>query len=1034
MGRIWKGIAWAAVLVGVLCCAWVTHAQTTEITVTSSADIGPGTLRNALSAGPGSVIRFDPASFPLNSHTVISVTSPLPPLQQGTRLLGARADVVIDGSGAPDGTDGLVVSGPSVEVSDLTVRGFKGNGILIGSNARSVNVSRTDVLSNTLHGILIRGSDNRLEDNVVSGNQGSGIRLEASTASGNAIAGNIVGLSPGAASAMPNALYGIEITSFAHDNLIGEPDSGNVVAGNGTGGIALSVNANRNRVVSNRVGMDANGTPVPGHPAGGILIADGAYTNTIGGPGAHDGNWIGNSNGAGIVVRSLAANASKDNAILGNSIGWLSEPASGPPTAATGNTPSNPSDGILIGMGALRTRIEANSISANTGHGIEIVPCAGATVTRNSISGNQLAGIHYRTECVQPPVFVRRINSYIPYLRFKAPPGALVEFFYDDADEGRMYVGSRTANIQGYVDYIFPEERPAANITATSTDKQGNTSEFSLVENNQWTVLLYLSGDNDLGDTVLGVIGDLADGQFRQANVLALADTNGPTALYDLSSGRIEPVEPYWGGGELNMGDAKTLKDFVAYGFGSHPARYKALIILDHGGGWGPPNPDPASTSAGSPLRRDHRYLTGGGSGLSWDDSNDSDYLNSIEMREALVRTGRRMDVLFYDVCVMGMVEVAYQVRDSADFFVSSQNLGWAPEGNPTRYREAIRNITATTTPSEFATDLVNTYNTGLLPEPGFGGYSGHPYTVAAIDTRRLPELATAMTDLSEALKSDLRDSAAADRLYQVYADTQKVDYNTNLELEQQTEGYVDLYDLAAKLAKAPGQSARVITAADAVTRTKAALVVAEHHESGPIIIDRSGSPQRVYWNFDGLDGIPGEVLNGPFDGVNGLSVYLPFGEDAMLHFPPPPPGGADVPLRSTYKCTAPDWALDWVCATHWDTLIERYYRLRRPVPAPRRLEQLKGPLSPEVYPPVPSEGPLIEGTPPPISSVTPTPTPTGSVTPTPALVATATPALAATPTPAPVATATPALAATATITPPTVTPPASAGLTNRPK
>ena len=37
------------------------------------------------------------------------------------------------------------------------------------------------------------------------------------------------------------------------------------------------------------------------------------------------------------------------------------------------------------------------------------------------------------------------------------------------------------------------------------------------------------------------------------------------------------------------------------------------------------------------------------------------------------------LDVVFYDACLMGMIEIAYQIKDYADFFVSSQNIAWAP-------------------------------------------------------------------------------------------------------------------------------------------------------------------------------------------------------------------------------------------------------------------------------------------------------------------------------------------------------------------
>ncbi len=69
--------------------------------VTSTADSGPGTLRQALlDAGNGDAITFDPAVFPPGSPVTITLASALPHLTQGNLTIDASiAGVILDGSG-----------------------------------------------------------------------------------------------------------------------------------------------------------------------------------------------------------------------------------------------------------------------------------------------------------------------------------------------------------------------------------------------------------------------------------------------------------------------------------------------------------------------------------------------------------------------------------------------------------------------------------------------------------------------------------------------------------------------------------------------------------------------------------------------------------------------------------------------------------------------------------------------------------------------------------------------------------------------
>ena len=71
------------------------------ITVTSTADSGPGSLRQALeSAQPGDTITFDPTVFPPNAPATIFVSSEFPHITVNYLTIDAsNAGVILDGSG-----------------------------------------------------------------------------------------------------------------------------------------------------------------------------------------------------------------------------------------------------------------------------------------------------------------------------------------------------------------------------------------------------------------------------------------------------------------------------------------------------------------------------------------------------------------------------------------------------------------------------------------------------------------------------------------------------------------------------------------------------------------------------------------------------------------------------------------------------------------------------------------------------------------------------------------------------------------------
>jgi hypothetical protein len=370
--------------------------------VTTTADVGPGSLRAAMYYGAdhsGSIVKFNiPTSDAGFSNGVFNIhlTGHLPPL--------AANGMVIDGSTQPgftskplvfvDGSQilpetftsnsGLLIYSASNQVKNISFSGFNWNGLTLEfadatNNTISgcwlgVDSTGSNAAPNALQGILLVngasqntiGGTNALGRNVISGNIQYGIFLTTNT-TGNSILGNYFGVNAGGTVALPNQKSGIAIIGGT-SNLIGGTvaGAGNVLSGNGEYGIDIrSTGTVGNFVQGNLIGLDAGGAYAIPNAISGLLLFDGEQSNTIGGniPGAR--NVISGNINAGINITGTS-----NNLIAGNCIG----------TDITGtNSVGNTIAGIYLTDGA-----ENNVVGGTT------------AATRNVISGNDSYGVYIR--------------------------------------------------------------------------------------------------------------------------------------------------------------------------------------------------------------------------------------------------------------------------------------------------------------------------------------------------------------------------------------------------------------------------------------------------------------------------------------------------------------------------------------------------------------------------------------------------------------------------------------------------------------
>ncbi len=178
------------------------------------------------------------------------------------------------------------------------------------------------------------------------------------------------------------------------------------------------------------------------------------------------------------------------------------------------------------------------------------------------------------------------------------------------------------------------------------------------VEADEWTFMVYLDGDNDLDYyAYLNTADMMTVGSTDDVNVVVFWDRyDGVANLYRVDLGQLVELTGFGlNGVEVNMGAVSTLKEFVHYTTDLYPANHYALILWDHGD--------------------DHR-------GCCWDE-HPEDHLTHQKISEAL--SGFPLDILAFDACVEGMIEVVYEyVWSGLDINYVVATEGYVPyEGFP---------------------------------------------------------------------------------------------------------------------------------------------------------------------------------------------------------------------------------------------------------------------------------------------------------------------------------------------------------------
>jgi len=234
-----------------------------------------------------------------------------------------------------------------------------------------------------------------------------------------------------------------------------------------------------------------------------------------------------------------------------------------------------------------------------------------------------------------------------------------------------------------------------------------------------WTVMVWSASDNDL---YVEQVQDLDRmervGSTDQAHMVAQIDlrpSGRDVRRYELQAdsrpGLRSPIKERFK--NLDMANPKNLSDFVRWAMKNYPAEHYWLVVADHGDAW-----KGACEDAG---------------GQNW--------MSLPSLRNALAEvraeTGRKLDLLSFDCCLMSSAEVAHEMQSEARFMSGSpEEIG--TDGLP---HEKIHKA-HWKSPEDLARRLV-------------GWASGNPEDIpawASWDLEKMPQFSSALKGLAEAI------------------------------------------------------------------------------------------------------------------------------------------------------------------------------------------------------------------------------------------------------------------------------------------
>ncbi len=290
-------------------------------------------------------------------------------------------------------------------------------------------------------------------------------------------------------------------------------------------------------------------------------------------------------------------------------------------------------------------------------------------------------------------------------------------------------------------------------------------------QNPDWVFLIYLAADNNLKDAALYDLEEMKNSNSKVAVFTLFDGYSSIDKLLVLDEyGEWKYIETF--PQDINSGDPEVLKNFIER-FSKINANHRALVIWNHGSVW----------------IYDSKYAT---KAIGFDDTKD-DALAICEIRQVLEYLPK-FDILGMDACLMGSLEVAYELKDCADYLIASfftePSSGWD--------YSFLSDIDQNSDPFTLSKLIVDRYFESLK-------YTS-PLSLCVYDMSFISNLTDIISDLGSKLKEALSDNSIRSRILNYRNSSTKADssypYNLLIDIEDFASNIKE-YETQAELTNA---------------------------------------------------------------------------------------------------------------------------------------------------------------------------------------------------------------------------------------
>ena len=354
-----------------------------------------------------------------------------------------------------------------------------------------------------------------------------------------------------------------------------------------------------------------------------------------------------------------------------------------------------------------------------------------------------------------------------------------------------------------------------ADIKVTESGSGQNATMQIIVSGSAWTVMVYMAADNNLEVNAIEDINEMETvGSTSSVSVVTQIDRS---SSFDTSNGNWNGARRYYVTkdadtsiihsqmladlGNLDMAAPSTLASFVNWATQNYPAEHYLLVLWDHGRGWR------NRTYALQSVQRQVKAIF-------IDDSSDNE-MTLGGLTQALEQSPH-MDAILFDACLMGMIEVAYSIRNCADVMVASEeNVPVFGQAYGPLLSDIASNpdISSDDLGRAMVDDYINFYA---------GSYAG-TFTMSAVNLLLLDDLVSATDQLAGEIIANMSEVRTGVESAQL--DAQHYDHDSG-----EYRYYKDLYDFARLVDGNVGNPAVKSAAQNVMSKVDDAVIYQRHY------------------------------------------------------------------------------------------------------------------------------------------------------------------------------------------------------------